>query len=156
MPSIRETVIVSTDGFVVASCPPPDIHDVYHPTSTPQVAAMAASLLALGDQTLARLAQGEMHRLMIEGEEGAIIVYPINRNAALAALVSKTAKMGLALHEIARTARELLLVSNGEAVARILPVPRRRQAASLAAHRAKMAMVGMPSETLLREERDRR
>jgi antitoxin (DNA-binding transcriptional repressor) of toxin-antitoxin stability system len=60
------------------------------------------------------------------------------------------------LKETLAREHELLLVSNGEAVARILPVPRRRQAASLAAHRAKMAMVGMPSEALLREERDRR
>jgi antitoxin (DNA-binding transcriptional repressor) of toxin-antitoxin stability system len=51
---------------------------------------------------------------------------------------------------------ELLLVSNGEPVARILPVQRRRQAPSLAAHRARMAVVGEPSEVLLREERDRR
>ena len=51
---------------------------------------------------------------------------------------------------------ELLLVSNGEPVARILPVQRKRQAPSLAAHRAKMTMVGVPSEVLLREERDPR
>jgi antitoxin (DNA-binding transcriptional repressor) of toxin-antitoxin stability system len=51
---------------------------------------------------------------------------------------------------------ELLLVSNGEPVARILPVRRRRQAPSLATHRARMAVVGEPSEVLLREERDRR
>lgn len=51
---------------------------------------------------------------------------------------------------------ELLLVSNGEPVARILPVQRKRQAPSLAAHRAKMAVVSVPSEVLLRQERDRR
>lgn len=51
---------------------------------------------------------------------------------------------------------ELLLVSKGEPVARILPVLRKRQAPSLAAHRAKMAMVSVPTEVLLREERDRR
>lgn len=52
--------------------------------------------------------------------------------------------------------QELLLVSNGEAVARILPAARRRRVASLARHRAKMARVAVASEMLLREERERR
>ncbi len=60
------------------------------------------------------------------------------------------------LKEMLAREHELLLVSNGEAVARILPVLRRRQTPSLAAHRAKMAMVDVASEVLLREERDRR
>jgi antitoxin (DNA-binding transcriptional repressor) of toxin-antitoxin stability system len=60
------------------------------------------------------------------------------------------------LKETLAQEHELLLVSNGEPVARILPVLRKRQVPSLAAHRAKMAMVSVPTELLLREERDRR
>ncbi len=60
------------------------------------------------------------------------------------------------LKETLAQEHELLLLSNGEPVARILPVLRKREAPSLAAHRAKMAMVSVPSEVLLREERDRR
>jgi antitoxin (DNA-binding transcriptional repressor) of toxin-antitoxin stability system len=60
------------------------------------------------------------------------------------------------LKETLAREHELLLVSNGEPVARILPVLRKRQVPSLAAHRAKMAMVSVPTEVLLREERDRR
>ncbi len=60
------------------------------------------------------------------------------------------------LKETLAKEHELLLVSNGEPVARILPVLRKRQVPSLAAHRAKMAMVSVPTEVLLREERDRR
>ena len=51
---------------------------------------------------------------------------------------------------------ELVLVSNGEPVARILPAARKRRVASLAAHRAKMIRCPLPSEALLREERERR
>jgi predicted regulator of Ras-like GTPase activity (Roadblock/LC7/MglB family) len=65
---------------------------------------MAAALIALGEQTLIRLAQGQMQRLLIEGVDGAIIVYPINQNAALAAMVDKGAKMGMVLVAIARAA----------------------------------------------------
>jgi antitoxin (DNA-binding transcriptional repressor) of toxin-antitoxin stability system len=60
------------------------------------------------------------------------------------------------LKETLAQEHELLLVSNGEPVARILPVLRKRQVPSLAAHRAKMAMVSVPTEVLLREERDKR
>ncbi len=51
---------------------------------------------------------------------------------------------------------ELLLVSNGEPVARILPVTAKRKVPSLAAHRTGMKMVKIPIEVLIREERDKR
>jgi antitoxin (DNA-binding transcriptional repressor) of toxin-antitoxin stability system len=60
------------------------------------------------------------------------------------------------LREILAKEHELLLVSNGETVARILPAPRKRHVPSLAAHRARMPMLEVSSETLIREDRDRR
>ena len=60
------------------------------------------------------------------------------------------------LRETLAVEQELLLVSNGEAVARILPVPANRHVASLASHRAKMPLLKKSIERLLREERDRR
>jgi predicted regulator of Ras-like GTPase activity (Roadblock/LC7/MglB family) len=103
VPGILGTVIVSVEGFVVAAYPPAD-GDSYQATSTPQVAAMAATLIALGEQALTRLAQGEIERLLVEGYSGAMIVYPINRNAALAAMVDKKAKLGLTLLTISQAA----------------------------------------------------
>lgn len=105
-PGVQGTVIVSFEGFVVAAYPPadPNAENSYQAASTPQVAAMAATMIALGEQTLTRLAQGKVERLMLEGDNGAMIVYPINRNAALAAMVDKKAKMGLTLLVVARAA----------------------------------------------------
>jgi antitoxin (DNA-binding transcriptional repressor) of toxin-antitoxin stability system len=60
------------------------------------------------------------------------------------------------LRELLAAEHELLLVSNGEPVARILPVLRKRQVPSLAQHRARMKTLVVPSEALIREERDRR
>jgi predicted regulator of Ras-like GTPase activity (Roadblock/LC7/MglB family) len=107
VPGIMGTVIVSIEGFVVAAYPPSEqssLASAIDMSSTSQVAAMAAALIALGEQTLGRLAQGQMERLLIEGGDGAIIVYPINQNAALAAMVDKNAKMGMVLVAIARAA----------------------------------------------------
>ena len=106
---IRGAVVVSLEGFVVAAHVPAETgtYQSFTTTDTAQVAAMAATLFALGEQTLARLAQGTIERLMVEGASGAMIVYPINRGAVLAAMVGKKAKMGLALVTVARTAGEL-------------------------------------------------
>ena len=102
---IKDTVIVSIDGFVVAAFSEEDLTG--HEANSPQIAAMTAALVGLSEQTLLRLSQGHISRLMIEGEEGAIVVSPINATAVLAALVEKNAKMGLVLHEITRTAANL-------------------------------------------------
>ena len=102
VPGIEGAVIVSTEGFVVAAHAPDSGTELMG--NTPQVAAMSATLMALGEQTLTRLAQGKISRLLVEGEDGAMIVYPINKNAALAAMVAKGAKMGLSLMAVARAA----------------------------------------------------
>ena len=60
------------------------------------------------------------------------------------------------LREILAKEHELLLISNGEPVARILPAPAKRHVPSLAAHRAKMQVLGTSIAELLRDERDRR
>ena len=61
------------------------------------------------------------------------------------------------LRETLAEEQELLLVSNGEPVARILPVTPKRLVPSLAAHRARMPV--LPAGTLeaaFRDERDKR
>ena len=62
------------------------------------------------------------------------------------------------LKETLEKARELLLVSNGEPIARLLPVVEkpRSKLRSLKAFRATMPKMEVPSEVLIREDRDRR
>lgn len=51
---------------------------------------------------------------------------------------------------------EVVLISNGEAIARILPIAPKRKLESLAWLREQMPYSDVSSEQLLREERDRR
>jgi len=51
---------------------------------------------------------------------------------------------------------EVLVVCRGEPVARILPVTPKRKIRSLAAFRATMPFQEIPSEVLIREDRDAR
>mgnify|MGYP003386747726 CR=1 FL=1 len=60
------------------------------------------------------------------------------------------------LKEALAAEQELVLISNGEPVARILPMQITAKATSLAAHRALMPMLPVSLESLIREERDRR
>lgn len=102
-PTILGAVMVSVEGFVVAAYTRPG--DTA--TNTPQIAAMSATLYTLGEQTLIRLAQGEIERLLVEGKSGAMMLYPVNKDAVLAVMVDKYTKMGVTLLAVSRTAREL-------------------------------------------------
>jgi len=111
---VQGAVIVSIEGFVVAAYTPQDGDlDEEGPTSSPQVAAMAATLIALGERTLSRLAQGEMLRLLIEGNDGGMLVVPANRRASVAVMVGREAKMGLVLYALQQSAGKISDILEG-------------------------------------------
>ncbi len=112
---VQGAVIVSIEGFVVAAYTPYEGEmDEEGPTSSPQVAAMAATLIALGERTLSRLAQGDMLRLLIEGNDGGMLVVPANRRASVAVMVGKEAKMGLVLYALQHGAGNISSILEGD------------------------------------------
>jgi predicted regulator of Ras-like GTPase activity (Roadblock/LC7/MglB family) len=111
---VQGAVIVSIEGFVVAAYSPQESDmDEEGPTSSPQVAAMAATLIALGERTLSRLAQGEMIRLLIEGNDGGMLVVPANRRSSVAVMVGREAKMGLVLYALQQSAKKISDILEG-------------------------------------------
>ncbi|MCB9079633.1 MAG: roadblock/LC7 domain-containing protein [Anaerolineaceae bacterium] len=111
---VQGAVIVSIEGFVVASYSPRDSDmDEGGPTSSPQVAAMAATLIALGERTLSRLAQGDMLRLLIEGSDGGMLVVPANQRASVAVMVGREAKMGLVLYALQQSSKKISTILEG-------------------------------------------
>ncbi len=110
VPGVIASVIVNIDGLLVAAYPPGDDENfTENPTSSPQVAAMAATLIGLAERTLGRLAQGELQRLLMEGEDGVMIVYPAGR-AALAVLVERDVKMGMVLYAASRARNDVMKI----------------------------------------------
>jgi predicted regulator of Ras-like GTPase activity (Roadblock/LC7/MglB family) len=104
---VKAIVIVNIDGLLVSSYPTTDEDNPHeNPTSSPQVAAMSATLVGLAEKTLVRLAQGKLERLLMEGEEGTMVVYPAHRTA-VAVLVSKTANMAHVLFATKQAATEI-------------------------------------------------
>jgi predicted regulator of Ras-like GTPase activity (Roadblock/LC7/MglB family) len=70
---------------------------------------MSATLIGLAERTLGRLQQGELERLMMEGEHGTMLVYPAGR-ATLAVLIDKDAQLGKVLYGVKKTAQDVALV----------------------------------------------
>lgn len=105
---IKASVIVNIDGLLVSAYPATDEEDDYHqnPTSSPQVAAMAATLVGLADRTLKRLEQGTMKRLFMEAEEGSMVIYPAG-GALLAVLVENDTQMGLVIYAAKRATEQI-------------------------------------------------
>jgi predicted regulator of Ras-like GTPase activity (Roadblock/LC7/MglB family) len=104
---VKATVIVNIDGLLVAAYPPGDEENPHeNPTSSPQVAAMSATLIGLAERTLKRLAQGELERLLMEGEDGVMVVYPAGK-ASLAVLVDKNARIAKVLFAAKKASIEI-------------------------------------------------
>jgi predicted regulator of Ras-like GTPase activity (Roadblock/LC7/MglB family) len=99
LPGVRAAVILSIEGFVVAAYPPGDESFAEDSSAnSSQVAAMAATLIALAERTLSRLEQGDVERMLVEGRDGVMIVLPVTDSAAIAILLEKQAKLGFAMY----------------------------------------------------------
>lgn len=113
---LERVVVVSLDGFVVASHPPvPDEEEDDTPTNGRQIAATAASAISMARTALGRLDRGNWQRLIIDGESGTMILHPIGRtDAALAAVANKRAKIGLTSSAMGRSVSRLAAVLSRE------------------------------------------
>jgi predicted regulator of Ras-like GTPase activity (Roadblock/LC7/MglB family) len=106
-PEVRGSAIITSDGLVIAVYPPGWDSNIQDPTGGENVAAMAAVVAGVAERTMVRLAQGELERVMMEGEKGTVSVFPITSDSALALLIDKNAKLGLTLNAARRTAEEV-------------------------------------------------
>ena len=106
---VQEAVIVTNDGLVVAAYPGAvDEQNARSDTGTSHwVAALAAEIIAQSRRAFGQLAQGAVNRILIDGQSGSMIVVPASDQAALAVMVDPQAKLGLAMFQIARVAKQI-------------------------------------------------
>jgi predicted regulator of Ras-like GTPase activity (Roadblock/LC7/MglB family) len=100
-PDIEATAVVSADGLTIASALPKQIEE-------DRVAAMSAAMLSLGERIASELQRGTLAQVYVKGEEGYVILIAIGDDAVLTALTSESAKLGLVLLEMRRTADEIM------------------------------------------------
>jgi predicted regulator of Ras-like GTPase activity (Roadblock/LC7/MglB family) len=77
---------------------------------------MAATLVALAERTLARLAQGDIERLLVDGQYGSMIVIPVSDNAAIAVLLEKGAKIGIGLYTVQYISQQVRHILEGRSL----------------------------------------
>jgi predicted regulator of Ras-like GTPase activity (Roadblock/LC7/MglB family) len=99
-PGLIGAGVISIDGFAIASELPQSVEER-------RVAAMAAAMLALGEQTTAEFEQGRLERVFVEGEEGYTIIMSAGTESVLSAVARKDAKLGLVFLQMERAAENV-------------------------------------------------
>jgi uncharacterized protein len=96
-PDVEAAAVVSFDGLPMASALPDDLEE-------DRVGAMSAALLSLGEQAALGLGRGQLNQVFVEGEHGFVFLMSARDQAVLAAIASRTAKIGFMLFEMRRAA----------------------------------------------------
>ncbi|MGB9695106.1 MAG: roadblock/LC7 domain-containing protein [Caldisericaceae bacterium] len=99
-PDIEALAVVSLDGLPIASLLPSDAEE-------DRVAALSATILALGERTSEELNKGLLEQAYVKGESGYIITTGIKNLAALMVVTNKDAKLGMALYSIKKGIQEI-------------------------------------------------
>jgi predicted regulator of Ras-like GTPase activity (Roadblock/LC7/MglB family) len=94
-PDIRGAVLVSNEGFLVASTI----------DEGEMVGPIASNLFDLSDKAVQRLSQGTLQRIVMDATEGTIAAVPAGPHAVLVIVVNKQAKLGVALELMVRWAK---------------------------------------------------
>ena len=96
-PDLRGALIVSNEGFLVAS--------VIDDAET--IGPIASNLLDLADKAVQRLAQGSVQRVLVDATEGTIAMVPAGPHAVLVTVINKQAKLGVVMELMVRWARQV-------------------------------------------------
>lgn len=100
VPDIEAAAVVSVDGLPMASSMPADLDEE-------RVAAMAATLLSLGERAADGLGRGAPSQVHVEGERGSVSLLAAGDGAVLVGVASKRAKAGLVLFELRQVKRAI-------------------------------------------------
>jgi len=97
---IEASALVSRDGLMMASLLPANVEE-------DRVAAMSAALLALGERTSGELDRGNLNQMLIQGDNGYVLMRDAGPEAVLTVLAKKGAKLGMVFLDVSRAAKEL-------------------------------------------------
>jgi predicted regulator of Ras-like GTPase activity (Roadblock/LC7/MglB family) len=100
---IEASSVMSRDGIGVASV----LADGVDPD---RLGAMCASLLSLADTTANELQRGKVNQLLLEGENGYVLIIHVGTKAVLGIVTRKNANLGMVFVEAKKTAEEILRI----------------------------------------------
>lgn len=97
---VEASALISTDGLMIASALPQSMDE-------DRVGAMSAALLSLGDRAARELVRGTLERVLLQGQQGYVIMSSAGSEAVLTVLAKPNAKLGLLFLDIKRAAEAL-------------------------------------------------
>ncbi|MCI4462599.1 MAG: roadblock/LC7 domain-containing protein [Caldisericum sp.] len=97
---IESLALVSSDGLPVASLLPENLEE-------DKVAAMSATILALGERVLDDLSKGKLNVALVQGEKGYVITAGIKNLAVLVVITNEKAKLGIIMLAVKKGVEEL-------------------------------------------------
>ena len=97
---IQGSAIVSVQGLPICSVLSRDVNDGI-------VSAMSAAILSVSERAVDELARGELKRILIEGEDGIIILSRAGSNAILATLTKANPSLGMVYLNIESVSRKI-------------------------------------------------
>jgi len=97
---IQGSAIVSVQGLPICSVLARDVNDGI-------VSAMSAAILSVSERAVEELARGDLKRILIEGNEGIIILSKAGQNAILCTLCKANASLGMVFLNIQSVSRKI-------------------------------------------------
>jgi predicted regulator of Ras-like GTPase activity (Roadblock/LC7/MglB family) len=97
---IQASAVMSRDGHTLAAVLGDTVNSV-------RLGAMCATLLSLGEKASLELNRGKLRQILIQGEEGYVLLLRIGEKAVLAVVSEPGANLGMLLVEARRTAGEI-------------------------------------------------
>lgn len=87
-PGVEASALISEDGLMIASALPQDLDETH-------VGGMTATLLNLGTRAATELRRGEVHEVIVRGDDGYAVMISAGRGVLLLVLANEHAKLGL-------------------------------------------------------------
>lgn len=98
---IQASAVMTRDGHTLASVLEASVNSV-------RLGAMCATLLSLGERASQELSRGALKQILIQGEEGYVLLMRVGEKAVLAVVSRPSANLGMMLVEARRTASEIV------------------------------------------------
>jgi len=89
-PDVEAGAIVSLEGTLIVSVFPEVIDDT-------RIAAMTAAIFSLGERGVLEVARGNLKRIMIEGDNGLILIMAAGKNRILVLSTTRYPRLGAGL-----------------------------------------------------------
>ena len=97
---IEGLAVMTKDGLPVASALPDRMEE-------DRIGAMSAAMLSLGERVVEELERGTIKQVLIEGDNGLVVIIDAGPHAVLAGVCRQQAKLGLVLLDMRRAAERL-------------------------------------------------